>query len=176
MIQRRLPLDARISRFDEWRGLVGHLLPRPVVHTSLAEGQAWIIGGEPPQVLIRLYPRTLAVYAFVPGGSGPRGAALPDNRIGSVPWVDLPREQALNLTRELVGLARDSAQRELWVCVACLEEVRPEDMEGSDVCPACGKEGFIESACSRRRESVRAAAASVRHARSTLKGRTPRMP
>lgn len=176
MIQRRLPFDSRISRFDEWRGLVGQLLPRPIVHTPLPEGEAWIVGGEPPQVLIRLFPHTLAVYAFVPGGSGPRGAALRDNRIGSVPWAALPREQALNLTKELVGLARESAHREHWVCGGCLKEVPPEDIEDSDVCPACGKEGFIESACSRRQASVRVAAANVGHGRSTLKGRTNRMP
>ena len=173
-MQRLLPLDTRLTGFDEWRALVAQLLPEPVLHTPPSGGIAWIVGGAPAEVVVRISHHALSVYEFVAGGSGSRGVALRHNHVGRVDWSRLQKGVALVLTASLIDLARQSRLAKYTVCRSCFEDVPPEDLQDGGVCRWCGEEVVIVNERRvQRKRTLRAAAAKVRRRDLNLRGQLP---
>jgi hypothetical protein len=174
VMQRRLPLDTQITEFDEWRGLIAQLMPEPVVHASSSEENAWIVGGAPPEVIVRVSPRALSVFEFVDGGSAADGPTLRHNQVGRVDWSRLPREVALVLTGSLIDLARQSRRSRISLCRSCSATAAAEDLQTGSVCRHC-VDHLVGLDGGRRLDAppARAAAARVRGAEANLRGRAP---
>jgi hypothetical protein len=145
-----------------------------VIHASASGEDAWVVGGTPPEVVVRISSRTLYVFEFVDGRSGADGLTLRHNQVGRVDWSRLPREVALVLTGSLIDLARQSRRARLSACRSGAGHVAPEDSRTGSVCLPC-VDGLVGLNGGRVHDatSARAAAARVRRPDLNLRGRAP---
>ena len=95
----------------EWEALltsVVHALPQPVVEEAVRDGSTVLVGGDPPEVLVRLTHSTATVSEYAIGWVGAHESVVRPILLGSIRWRRMPEPEALACLATLIGAARRS--------------------------------------------------------------------
>jgi hypothetical protein len=125
----------------EWEELVAsltHELPQPVRGELAPDGATVYIGGEPPEVVVRLPEASLSVSEFAVDWRGPHESVVRPVKLGAIRWRRLPGVEAVRLMDSLIRAARDRRRSAYRPCHVCEQPTPPELMQDDDTCQSCG--------------------------------------
>lgn len=120
---------------EEWHAYIAAHLPEPVVVEHGAGGETWFTGGDPGEVLVRLRPRSIAVFEFAIQFDG-RSAEIAPRLVGSFRPAGVPDGRAMEIVSSLVEAARQLRLGRFGACRVCGERHPPESM-ADGVCREC---------------------------------------
>lgn len=117
-----------------------HELPQPVTQDAARDGSLILVGGEPPEVIIRLTRSTAAVSQYDVDLREPHEPLVRPILLGSVHWRRVPEVHALSTIGALVRAARDARRTRYTPCRVCGRGIPPEWLTDDEVCEGCREE------------------------------------
>lgn len=124
----------------QWEALltsVRHELPQPVLEEAGRDGSVLLLGGDPPEVVVRLTRSTARVSEYEVEWDGPHDPVARPILFGSVQWRRMPETYCLAALNTLIRAARDSRRSKYVVCASCERATAPEQMLEDGLCPEC---------------------------------------
>lgn len=114
-----------------------HELPQPVVQDAVADGSLLLIGGDPPEVVVRLTRSMASISEYAVEWEGPEEAVVRPILLGSVQWRRLPEVPAIAALNTLIRAARESRRSKYRACLHCDRLIPPESVADDGLCGAC---------------------------------------
>jgi hypothetical protein len=122
---------------EEWHAFIAAHLPEPVRVEEGAGDDIWFTGGDPGQVIVRLRPRSIAVYEYtVRAETGP--PAVFPRLVGSLRPRGVDDSRAMSIVQSLIDAARERRAGRFRVCRVCGER-RPPEWMAQEVCEDCAE-------------------------------------
>ncbi len=124
----------------EWESLltsVAHELPQPVAEETVRDGSVVLVGGDPPEIVVRLTRSTASVSEYAVAWNGSDEAIVRPVLLGSIKWHHLPEVQAIACLNALIRAGRDSRRSKYRTCQLCERLTPPENMFDDGVCAEC---------------------------------------
>ena len=124
----------------EWESLLTsliHELPQPVVQDQVRDGSLILVGGEPPEVIVRLTRATASVSQYDVDLREPHEPIVRPILLGSVQWRRLSEAHALSTISALIRAARDRRRSRYEPCVICGKLLAPEFVADDELCDEC---------------------------------------
>ena len=126
----------------EWEQLLvslRHGLPQPVREDVALDGSTMMIGGDPPEVIVRVTGSSLTVSEFAVEWPGPHDVVPSPVELGTLIWPLLPGVQAMRIVAALIAAARDLRRSTYTECRLCERSLPPEAMRDGEVCLRCAQ-------------------------------------
>jgi hypothetical protein len=126
--------------FDDmlrWCEQVRRKTPKPARCFVARNDLAWIRGGDPQLVVVRITPRSTVVFEYSAKRTSTNLLVEQRVRVGAVRWSELPQQSALSLTTGLIREACDSRLATFVTCKDCGENVPPEFVGRPGFCLDC---------------------------------------
>lgn len=106
------------------------------------DGTVVFIGGEPEDVVVRVYRSKVAVSSFSIRWEGPHSPVVRPKTFASFNWKLIPSFQMSFLLRDLIPMVREIRRSQFKQCSVCKEVKAPEDLHFIDekhVCHGCSE-------------------------------------
>lgn len=115
------------------------VLPNPVQEEHQLDGSQVMIGGDPGEVVVRVFGSQVSVAVFAVVWEGPHSPVVHPKSIGSLNWERLPASRLLMNLHNLIDSARDLRRSTYRNCGRCGETNPPEWMHDEETCQSCAE-------------------------------------
>ena len=122
---------------EEWHAFISAHLPDPLRVEQGGGDDTWFTGGDPGQVIVRLRPRSIAVYEYAVRAEGSRPAVFP-RLVGSLRPGGVDDSRAMSIVKSLIDAARERRAGRFRTCRVCGERQPPEWM-AHEICEDCAE-------------------------------------
>lgn len=126
--------------WEAWLAYFRARLPRPIEEVALDAGTLRFQAGDPPEVVVRLGPRSITVFECVGDESGPPPRSVRLQRLATVRWTALGEDAGVAVVGALIEAARRARRAAYRVCARCERPVAPEQMHDDEICEPCAAE------------------------------------
>ena len=127
------------TSYEELLALVEAHLDAPVARDHAPDGSLYLVGGDPPQVIVRVTSSTVTVFEYAVRVEAPHAPVVRPIRIGSVAWRRIPDTSGMKAISTLIAAARQSRLATFRICVWCDTPTPPECMRDDDTCQTCAE-------------------------------------
>ena len=127
------------TSYEELLAFVEAHLDAPVARDRAPDGSLYLVGGDPPQVIVRVTSSAVTVSEYAVRVEGPDAPVVRPIRIGSVVWRRIPDTSGMKAISTLIAAARQSRLATFRICVSCETATPPEWMRDDDTCQTCGE-------------------------------------
>ena len=123
---------------EEWHAFIAAHLPEPVQREEREDG-AYLTGGDPGEVVVRLSRGSVTVWEFAVTWDGPYTQVVTPVRVGSVRWRRVSERAGMKAVQALIEAAKEARRSKFRVCQRCSERHPPEWMHDVEVCVSCAQ-------------------------------------
>jgi hypothetical protein len=127
--------------WEDWLAFFAAQLPEPVEREGTGEDTVLFLGGDPPEVIVRLSPRTIDVGEFTVRRVAGNAMVTP-RWLGRLRWTRLGTDRAIAAVEALVAAARENRRSRFRTCVVCERLTAPEHLRDDEVCQGCAEHGL----------------------------------
>jgi hypothetical protein len=131
------------ERYEQLIAYLESHLPVPLDRQETADGSLQFIGGDPPEVVVRLTDSSVVISEFAAVWETPFVLTPRPRRVGVLKWKRLPETALFNALGTLLKGAREARAAQFRVCEQCGRSMPPEWLRDERTCQACARQQIV---------------------------------